>query len=153
MADATSFFPSKWLSASDLKGRTVQARTIPGDPIKKEEIGTDIKPVLYFVGFKKGLVLNKTNNENLIKFLGSETENWGDKEVELYIVRVTYKSEEVDAIRVRQPETPTETKPAAQKDVEIEVNEEKIGGEKKEGPQGSPSTTSKLDDIYGAFGK
>ena len=61
------------------------------------------------VGFKKGLVLNKTNNGNLIKFLGKETENWGDKEVELYVVRVPFKNEDVDAIRVRQPETPTTT--------------------------------------------
>jgi hypothetical protein len=148
MADATSFFPSKWLSASDLKGRTVRARTIPGDPIRKEEIGNESKPVLYFVGFKKGLVLNKTNNENLIKFLGAETELWGDNEIELYIVRVPYKGEEVDAIRVRSPETPAETKQSPPQE-EIVVTEEKVGGEKKEEPQGS----SKIDDVFETFGK
>jgi len=109
--DAASFFPSKWLSASDLAGRTVQAITIPGDPVRKEEIGNELKPVLFFVGFQKGLVLNKTNNENLIKFLGTDTEKWGDKTVELYVIRVSFKNEEVDAIRVREPTPkPTEEK-------------------------------------------
>jgi len=35
----------------------------------------------------------------------------------------------------------------------VEVIEEKVGGEKKEEPQGSPSTTSKIDDAFEAFGK
>jgi len=36
-----------------------------------------------------------------------------------------------------------------QQDVEVEVTEEKVGGEKKEEPQGS----SKIDDVFEAFVK
>jgi hypothetical protein len=44
---------------------------------------------------------------------------WGDKEIELYIVQVPFKGEEVDAIRVRKPEW-KEAKPEPPKTEEKE---------------------------------
>lgn len=44
------------------------------------------------------------------------------------------------------------TQPSSPPQQEVEVIEEKVGGEKKEEPQSSPSTNSKQDEIFEAFG-
>lgn len=101
--DATAFFPSRWLSAEDLGDKAVKA-IITG--LKKEEVGQDNKPVVYFLGFTKGLVLNKTNTNKLIELFGKDTDGWANKDVELYPVVVPYRGDEVPAIRLRAPQLP-----------------------------------------------
>ena len=59
MVNIHNVFPSKYLKAGDLDGHAV-AVTI--SHIAMEEVGQgDVKPVLFFAGKEKGLVLNKTN--------------------------------------------------------------------------------------------
>lgn len=86
-----------------------------------------MKPIVYFTGFNKGLVLNKTNNKKLIEILGTETDNWNGKKVRLYTIVVPYKGEEVPAIRIKNAEQGTVPAAAPQ--------------------NGGPATTS-LDDIF-----
>jgi len=108
--DASEFFPSKWLKAEDVGDRTVDAII---EDAKSEDIGDDRKLVLYFVGYTKGLVLNKTNYERLKDAFGNETDDWKAKKIQLYTIKVTYKKEEVDAIRLKVPaQEPTESQPA-----------------------------------------
>ena len=47
-----------------------------------------------------------------------------------------------------QKNVPAQSSSPPKQDVEVEVIEEKLGGEKKEEPQGSPSTNSKIDDAF-----
>ena len=54
----SSAFPSKYLKAADLQDKQVTVRM---SHVETETIGDDDRPVLYFQGKEKGLVLNKTN--------------------------------------------------------------------------------------------
>ena len=62
-----SAFPSKYLKASDLQGRNV---TVKMGRVEQEKIGTDEKLILYFQGKEKGVVLNKTNANNVAALYG-----------------------------------------------------------------------------------
>lgn len=94
-------FPSKHLKASDLKGSVVPV-TI--SHVEIEEIGQkkDRKPVLYFSGKDKGLVLNKTNSKRIADLLGSpETDDWAGQRIALYPSETEFQGDTVECIRVK----------------------------------------------------
>ena len=93
-------FPSKWLKAADLSGKEY---TMTMQRVGMETIGDDHeeKPVLYFQGAQKGLMLNKTNAEAIAIVYGDETEQWTGKQVVVYPDITQYQGRRVDCIRVR----------------------------------------------------
>lgn len=94
-------FPSKYLRAADLDGRQV---TVSIDRVVMEDVGDDdAKPVLYFVGKEKGVVLNKTNASNISLIYGDETDDWHGKPVTLYEAMVDFQGRSVAAIRIKGP--------------------------------------------------
>lgn len=93
-------FPSDFLKAIDLKGRTIKV-TIEGCTM--EEIGSDKKPVLHFAGKDKGLVLNKTNASMLASAFGPETDAWAGKSIEMRPDKTQFNGQLVDCIRVQIP--------------------------------------------------
>ena len=96
-----SAFPSNYLKASDL-GDSSPVVTI--DRIEVEAIGRnkEMKPVLYFQGKTKGLVLNKTNAAKIAQLLGSkDTDDWHGGQIRLYATEVEFGGESVEAIRVK----------------------------------------------------
>jgi hypothetical protein len=96
-----SAFPSSYLKAADLQGRTV---SVVMDRVAMEEIGSgEHKPVLYFVGKEKGMVLNKTNSNNIAAAYGYETEAWAGQKIELFPTMVDFQGKSVEAIRCRPP--------------------------------------------------
>lgn len=105
MSDA---FPSNYVKAQDLQGRTVTA-TIAD--CRMEDFGGEEKPVLYFQGKEKGLVLNKTNASAIVSAYGDETTAWAGRPVELFVARVMFQGRMVDGIRVRVP-APAAPEPA-----------------------------------------
>lgn len=91
-------FPSTFLKASDLNG---QRPVVTISHVKFEDIGGDHKPVVYFRGKDKGLVLNKTNGSMIAEIAGDDdTDNWGGTRFVLYPTRVDFQGKRVDAIRV-----------------------------------------------------
>ena len=96
--DINSCFPGSYLKASDLMNRTVKCVI---DKVQIESIGDEDKPVLYFVGKDKGLVLNKTNSGSIASLYGGETDGWEGKELKLYPTKVNYAGSMVDAIRIK----------------------------------------------------
>jgi hypothetical protein len=101
-------FPSKYLKAEDLQGRP---HIVKMNFIRIEEVGqggrTEKKPVLYFVGKEKGLVLNITN-ANAIKIMhGRESDDWTGKEIEIYPTETDFQGDRVPCIRVREPRRQT----------------------------------------------
>lgn len=98
--DINKAFPSNYLKASDLDGRTPNV-TI--DRMEMETVGEDNKMVLYFAGKDKGLVLNKTNANTIADILGStDTDDWVGKRIKLITAKVEYQGKRVPAIRVEE---------------------------------------------------
>lgn len=102
-------FPSQYLKAADLQGRTVKV-TI--DRYTFEEVGDDRKPILYFVGKEKGLVLNKTNANEIAFTYGDDMDDWGGKVIELFSMMVSYQGKNMPGLRVRVPRVPQQTRAA-----------------------------------------
>ena len=96
-------FPSKFLKPADLGGK---AHLVRITLVKQEQIGADVKLVVYFHGKAKGLVLNVTNGRAIAAKYTEETDSWGGSEVELYPDRVAFNGQMVDSIRVRIPVPP-----------------------------------------------
>jgi len=97
--DARTLFPTRYVSVSDLNGRDV---TVVINNVVVETLGDDSsKPVAYFVGTEKGLVLNKTNNNMIIEMHGTDTSNWIGKSVTLYPTKVEFQGKLTDAICIR----------------------------------------------------
>ena len=111
MTTVSDAFPSNFLKAADLNNRTVKVAI---DKVVFEEIGQnkDRKPVVYFADVKKGLVLNKTNAEQIGAVHGQELEGWAGKEIELFSMMVPFNGQNVPAIRVRAVAEPEEPVPA-----------------------------------------
>ena len=104
-----SAFSSTYLKASDvpedraikLQIDRVDQENVSGGRGKDEEV----KPVLYFIGKTKGMVLNKTNAKVITKAYGDETDDWHGKVIELYQTEVEFQGDMVAALRIRAPKT------------------------------------------------
>lgn len=98
--DINSSFPSNYLKAADLQNKTVKLtiRTVI-----EEKMGSDIRPVLYFQGKDKGMVLNKTNAMTIAQMFGPETDNWNGGTIEVFPAFVDYQGKQVQGLRVRMP--------------------------------------------------
>ncbi len=111
MTTISDAFPSPFLKAGDLNNRTIKLKI---DRVAFEDIGQnkDSKPVLYFSGVKKAMVLNKTNATTIGAVHGQEFEGWTGKEIELFEAMVPFQGQNVAAIRVRAaPEEPAPPRP------------------------------------------
>ena len=94
-------FPSKYLKAADLDGKTYRM-TIRG--VQMEDMGGeggDEKPILYFTRGQKGVVLNRTNADALSIVFGEETNAWVGKQIDLYPERVAFKGQMTWGIRMK----------------------------------------------------
>ncbi len=100
MANINEAFPSNYIKAADLKGRQVSVKM---DRAEFEMIGNDKKLILYFVGKDKGMVLNKTNANNIAMVYGDDTNDWRDQEIVLFEAMVDFQGKTVPAIRVKAP--------------------------------------------------
>src|SRR6476469_1850681 len=96
-----SAFPSNYLKASDL-GDAQPVVTI--ERVELEAVGRDkeMKPVLYFRGKEKGIVLNKTNSNKIASLVGSrDTDYWRGQQIRLYATETEFGGETVECIRVK----------------------------------------------------
>lgn len=101
MANINDAFPSKYIKASDLQG------TEPVVTIKRvafEDVGKDKerKPIVYFKGKDKGLVLNKTNANKIVQLSGrGDTDDWKGLQIKLYATETQFAGETVDCVRIK----------------------------------------------------
>jgi hypothetical protein len=98
--DIEEHFPSKYLKAVDLTGKDVNVTMAD---VRVEDLGDDRRPVLYFRGAKKGLVLNRINSRSISDAYGTNTDDWVGHPVILYPTRVDFRGKQTDAIRIRIP--------------------------------------------------
>jgi len=111
MANINDAFPSKYLKASDFEGDTpiVTIASIAFEEVGKEK---DVRPILYYEGEQKGIVLNKTNATNITKIYGSETDDWIGKKVQIGTAWVDFQGQSVEAIRIYPPKQQQRSAPA-----------------------------------------
>jgi hypothetical protein len=96
-------FPSKYVKAADLRGKTVVVyieRIQPREKLMMAGGKSDTKPVIFLRGKDKGWILNKTNARSIAKVYGPELTNWLGKPVAIMSTQVEARGEVVDAIRV-----------------------------------------------------
>lgn len=113
-------FPSNYLKASDL-GDAQPVVTI--DRVEIEPVGRDkeMKPIVFFQGKTKGLVLNKTNSKKIAEIATSpDTDDWAGVAVKLYATETEFGGETVECIRIKNPKGSTRTAKTAPKPVAIE---------------------------------
>lgn len=97
-------FPSKWLKASDVSAD--MAVTIAG--VTMEDIGNeDRKPVLWLREFDKGVVLNKTNANNISSLYGPDSDSWTGQPMTLATAMVDFQGKSMRALRLYPPRTQT----------------------------------------------
>lgn len=92
---------SEYLKAADLQGREA---AVVISQVKFEKMDGKDRAVLFFLGKTKGLMLNKTNINNIVQLYGEETNDWNGKEIVLYPSMVDYQGKSVEAIRVKAPQ-------------------------------------------------
>ena len=101
--DITQSFPTKYLQKSDF----AQPRVVTIDTVAMENVAIDsqpaeMKPVLFFKGAPKGMILNKTNANILAALFGPETDHWTGHQIEAYDdVTIQYQGKLVGGIRLR----------------------------------------------------
>ncbi len=107
-------YPSRYIAAEDLQGRSV---TVTIQSVSLEELGQghdkDTKLVLTFAGKAKALVCNKTNAKTIEKLYGPETDHWVGKPIIIAPREVEFQGNMVWAIRVSL-QKPASSQPPAQ---------------------------------------
>lgn len=92
-------FPTKFIAAHDLQGADV--RVVVSHVIVEEVGQGDAKPIVYFQGKTKGLVLNKTNAHRIAEMYGVETDRWVGNPITLYPSETDFQGKTVPCIRIR----------------------------------------------------
>ncbi len=109
MPKLSDIFPSKYLSAADLQNKEV---IVTIERVEFDQFDNDggkaTKPVAYFHGSQKAMVLNKTNAATIGDIAGQDdTDNWPGARICLYPTMVPFGNKMTEAIRVKRPPEPT----------------------------------------------
>lgn len=105
--DINDCFPSKYVGHADLQGQdvTVTAREVVLEDINSDDAERGArtqKPVLYFDGMTKGLILNKINASRISDLYGPETAHWKGQQITLYPSETEFRGKPVKCVRVRE---------------------------------------------------
>jgi hypothetical protein len=106
-------FPSEFLKAGDIANKQVR---VVIDRVEMRDVGDDHKPVIFFEGKEKGVVLNVTNARAIAQYHGEEMEEWVGQEIILFTMMVNFQGRMQPGIRIRVPsssERKTAAKPAS----------------------------------------
>lgn len=98
-------FPSKYLKGKDIGENFVKVK-IQGVELDDVSGDGETKPVMYFEGKKKGLVLNKTNYTRLGQFFpdfeaSTDSDDLIGKEVIIYTEPITFNNVTAPACRLK----------------------------------------------------
>jgi hypothetical protein len=133
-------FPSRYLKAGDVDD--IQMPLVISHVEVAEMQDGARKPVVFFEGMEKGLVLNKTNSNVIAAAYGDDTDDWPHHQVHLMSVPTEYQGKTVDAIRVRV----RQAKPAAKPQQSNVRSGAGSYGEAKGRAPVAPSASADLDD-------
>ena len=129
-------FPSKYLKTGDLQGHKVRVLMAS---VQMEDLNDENKPVLYFHGKEKGLVLNKTKWNSIADLYGDDSDDWEGKPIVLAPGKTTYQGKRVDCIDIYPPEQ-------AKQDPQAPLTRPAPASSPPVGEQASRSTGQELND-------
>ena len=99
--DYDEMYGSKYLAATELKGPTkVTINHVDRVTFEKPGEVKRTKAVLYFVGAKKAMVLNKTNADALAAAFGRDFDDWPGKRATLKVEHTTFGGKRVPCLRL-----------------------------------------------------
>ncbi len=118
-------FPSKYLKAADAEEADL---IVTIARVKMETIGqgakAEQKPVVYFTGLEKGMVLNKTNAKMIEKIAKSDdTDNWTGVKVRVIATEVEFQGDLVMSLRIREVKKATKEAPTDGADIAPPVDD------------------------------
>lgn len=101
--DYRRMFSSDYLASWDLDADTTVeiSNVVAGEVGGNKGEEKQKRPIVFFKGAKKGMVLNKTNGKLIAGMYGSNTDDWTGRKITLYVAQCEAFGETVDAIRVR----------------------------------------------------
>ncbi len=103
-------FPSEYLKASDFPAAAMGTISrVEMLPVGQDE---EVKPVLFFKEYEKGMVLNKTNSCTLMQLYGEESDDWEGQSIVIFAATTDYQGKQVACIRLRAPKPQGKGKPA-----------------------------------------
>lgn len=102
MPKMSEAFPSKYLCAADLRSQpsSLVMGVVEMEPVGREN---EIKPVLYFKGRRKGMVLNKTNSNAIVAQYGDDSDMWAGRTITIYPTTTDMAGDIVPCVRVQPP--------------------------------------------------
>ena len=97
-----------------------------------EDVGSgqkkERKPICYFNGANKGLVLNVTNFNSIAEFSGEEdSDNWAGKRIALVPARTDFQGRQVDCIRISAASSSAGVTPVPPPLPEPDVDDDPLG--------------------------
>ena len=99
--DMRTVHPSNWFSASDFDAI---GKELTIGNVMMAQVGAEFKPVVYFNGQEKGLVLNPTNNKLIMAMLGWESKDWTGQKIVLFSYSAVFQGQPQLRIGVRPPD-------------------------------------------------
>jgi hypothetical protein len=116
MTDYRTLYSKDYVAAYDLGGKDVTVtitKVIAGDLTDNKGKKTK-KPLVYFEGAEKALVLNATNGKTIAGMYGNICEDWIGKRITMFPTTTDVGGETKECIRVR-PKIPATPAPAESK--------------------------------------
>lgn len=110
--DYRSLYDRDYLGHFDLpEGRdvTVSISAVKGGELTAQGGRKSRKPIIFFEGKEKGLIINKTNGKAIANMYGPIIADWVGKRVTLYKAQTQMGGDTVDCIRIR-PSVPSPRK-------------------------------------------
>jgi len=103
MAHYKLLFPNEYVGACDLEGgdAMVVIERIQIEELRNVEKKAEKKPVIWFRGAKKRMVLNKTNAKIIAGLYGNNTDSWKGEAIALYATTCESFGKTVECVRVR----------------------------------------------------
>jgi hypothetical protein len=102
---ASEMIPSKYLKKEDIERDTLcTVKKLTTADVSMDQSGDDMKWIIHFQEFAKGMVLNVGNIRTLEETLGEETDDWIGKKIVVYVdPNVMFSGKRVGGIRLRAP--------------------------------------------------
>lgn len=109
MPDYRGMYDSEYLGHWDLQGKehTVTISKIEVGKLTAQGGRKSKRPIVYFEGKEKGLVVNKTNGKVIASMYGPITESWVGQQVVLYPTTTNFGADVVECIRVKHAGGPS----------------------------------------------